>query len=174
MNIHSHLPLKHSLILIKFLKCLTIPTFPTLIEKHQELPNKRAVCENYVERSPPRRNRRRIELDEQENNCGQLYTYLSDGRSRHLGIFSMLSPDSLGAPKCNHTTNRALSVRSINSDTVPIHFVDPYTPECPFQQAQDITTVIPLRYVQTQSTHIQLNMLINRPQKVMWLTRSST
>jgi len=33
------------------------------------LPYKRAVCENYVELSPPRRNRRRIELDEQENNC---------------------------------------------------------------------------------------------------------
>jgi len=45
------------------------PTFPTLIEKHQQLPYRRAVCENYVQLSPPRRQRRRIELDEQANNC---------------------------------------------------------------------------------------------------------
>lgn len=44
------------------------PTFPTLIEKHQELPYKRPGCENFVELSPPRRNCRRIEIDEQENN----------------------------------------------------------------------------------------------------------
>jgi len=44
------------------------PTFPTLNEKQQVLPYKRPTCENYVEHSPPRRNRRRIDLDDQDDN----------------------------------------------------------------------------------------------------------
>ena len=54
-------------------KSYNYPTFPTTNERQPCLPpRKRAVCEDYVELSPPRRNRRRIQEEPKNDDADRL------------------------------------------------------------------------------------------------------